>query len=160
MKFTRKAARMLAYISVASAVAIAVITLSDVVGRNLGVPIQGAFELIQLLMILLVFSALPSVTLDREHVAVDIVHEALPFRGQRVATALSSLVSFAVFVFFAVQVWGRGDYLALTGEVTYTLNIALYPFVYLVAGFWAVSALCALIVAVAAIRAMFTRGAT
>jgi TRAP-type C4-dicarboxylate transport system permease small subunit len=120
--------------------AIGAVTLVDVVGRYFGAPLPGAFELVQLAMIVLVFTALPAVSHRREHVTIDIVQMHLPHRLRRAARALVSIACVAVAGFYAVQLFERGAYLARSSETTYNLQIALAPFAYFIAAMWAVTA--------------------
>lgn len=53
--------------------AIVTLTFCDVLGRRLfGVPVYGAHDLTEHLMVIIVFCGLPLVTADREHLVVDL----------------------------------------------------------------------------------------
>ena len=127
--------------SSAMLLAIGAITLVDVTGRYFGMPLSGGFELIQLAMVVLIFTALPAVSYHREHVTVDIVQAHLPVRVKRIARGIVSLASTAVAGFYAIQLYERGAYLGRSSETTYNLQIAVAPFAYFIAVMWAVTAL-------------------
>lgn len=125
--------------------AIGAITLVDVTGRYFGTPLTGGFELIQLAMVILIFTALPAVSYRREHVTVDIVQAHLPARLKRIARGVVSLACTAVAGFYALQLYERGAYLGRSSETTYNLQIAVAPFAYFIGLMWAVTALVFLI---------------
>lgn len=76
---------------------------ADVAGRYLfGKPLPGAIELVQYTMVLVVFAGLPSVTLRRRHISLDLVHGRLGGRWRRLHWALLCTGSAAVL---AVQGW-------------------------------------------------------
>ncbi|MEW5423455.1 TRAP transporter small permease [Amorphus sp. 3PC139-8] len=147
-RWANGAARLLSWISVIAIVLIGAATLIDIVGRYFNHPLYGAFEMIQIAMIFLVFTALPSVTLQREHVTVDLVQSALPSKVRRVLLVLVGLVGAGTCVFYALQLWKRGAYLERTGEVTSNLLVPVYPFVIFMAVMWAITALCFVVLAV------------
>ncbi len=144
-KWSETAARILGLVSVAATLFIGVVTLADVVGRQINMPLFGAFELIQLAMIFLVFTALPAVTLNREHVTVDIAQLVFPARLNRILLLAVDLAGSGVCLFYAVQLWHRSAYLQRTAEVTSNLQIPIHPFVIVMAAMWLVTALTLLV---------------
>lgn len=140
----RGARQLVGHVSTVGAIMLLVIgavTLVDVTGRYFGAPLPGGFELIQLAMVVLIFTALPAVSYRREHVTVDIVQAHLPTRVKRIARGLVSLISVAVAGFYALQLYERGAYLGRSSETTYNLQIAIAPFAYFIALMWAATAL-------------------
>ena len=144
-RVVRRLADHLSTVSALMLLSIGAITLVDVSGRYFGLPLPGGFELIQLAMIVLIFTALPAVSFRREHVTVDIVQAQLSPRLKRVARGIVSLISLAVAGFYAVQLYDRGNYLALSSETTYNLQIAVAPFAYFIAAMWLVTTLVFLV---------------
>ena len=58
--------------------AMMLLVAADVAGRYLiGHPLPGAIELVQYAMVFVVFSALPTVTLKRRHISLDVLHDRL-----------------------------------------------------------------------------------
>lgn len=140
VRVVRRLTDHLSTVSALMLLTIGAITLVDVFGRYFGLPLPGGFELIQLSMIVLIFTALPAVSFRREHVTVDIVQAVLTPGVKRIARSLVSLASLAVAGFYAVQLYDRGRYLALSAETTYNLQIAVAPFAYFISGMWALTA--------------------
>jgi TRAP-type C4-dicarboxylate transport system permease small subunit len=71
--------RVLEWLSIALLLGLMAVTGLNVIGRYfLNAPLRGAFELTEVLLAALVFSALPLVGRADEHVDVDIVTNFLP----------------------------------------------------------------------------------
>lgn len=107
------------------------ITCVDVVGRYiLDAPLNGAFELTEILLAALVFLALPLTTERREHVEVDLLN-VLGDRVNRVLSAFAGLFSAALLATFAWRLASHAWKAAEDGAVTNALEIPLAPFGYL-----------------------------
>ncbi|MCO5073000.1 MAG: TRAP transporter small permease [Rhizobiaceae bacterium] len=154
-KIADLAALALSWISVACVVFIGAATLVDVVGRYFNHPLYGAFEMIQMAMIFLIFTALPAVTLKREHVTVDLVQGVLPARIKHIALSLVGLIGAVVCGFYALQVWARAEYLQQIGETTQNLVLPVYPFVMVIAVMWVATALCFVVLLIEDARRIF-----
>lgn len=141
-KWVTGATRALDWIAVASAIFMGVATLIDVTGRYFNKPLYGGYEMIQMAMIFLIFTALPSATLRREHITIDLVLGSVPDALRRIFVVVASAIGLGVSLFYAVQLWARGEYLQRTGEVTSNLLLPLFPFVFMIAVMWCVTALC------------------
>lgn len=119
--------------------AIMMLTFVDVGGRKFfDSSLPGALELTELLMVAVIFAALPLVSLRGEHVTFDSLDMLLPAGFRRVQQALVDLVVAAMLIFLAWLMWGHAVQMAEYGDVTNRLRIPLYPFVY------AMSVMCAL----------------
>lgn len=123
--------------------AIMLLTLVDVLGRKLfDHSLPGALELTELLMVGVIFAAMPLVSWAGEHVVFDALDERLPpavRRWQsRVVNALCALALGGI----AWLLWGRAGEMLAYGDVTAQLKVPQGPFVY------AMSLLCALSAAV------------
>lgn len=154
-KIADLAALVLSWISVACVVFIGAATLIDVVGRYFNHPLYGAFEMIQLAMIFLIFTALPAVTLEREHVTVDLVQGSLSARLKHITLVLVGLIGAVVCGFYAKQVWTRAEYLQQIGETTQNLVLPIYPFAMFIAVMWVVTALCFVVLLIEDARQIF-----
>lgn len=110
------------------------VTCVDVIGRYfLNAPLNGAFELTEVLLVALVFAALPLTTERREHVEVDLLAFAFGPGTNRVLIAFGGLFSAAVFATFAWRLWVHSAKSAADGAVTNALEIPLAPFGYVAA---------------------------
>lgn len=122
------------------------ITCIDVVGRYfLNAPLNGAFEMTEVLLVALVFAALPLATERREHVEVDLLAFAFGEKANRFLIAFGGLFTAAVFFTFAWRLWLHSAKAAADGAVTNALNIPLAPFGYAAAIACIASALLAIL---------------
>ena len=110
------------------------VTFVDVVARYLfNRPIRGAFELTELILLVLIFAGLPLVSHADEHVTMDFIDRMLPARAVPVLIrAVHGLVA-AVFFFLTWQVLIKAARIAGYGDTTDVLRIAVGPFVYFMA---------------------------
>ncbi len=101
-----------------------IVTVADVVGRGvLNRPFYGAFEATELLMVAVVFLALPSVTWRREHIAVTLFYERMPVRLQSLSTALAEAVAAVACGLLSWRAWLYGERLLNVGERTLELGV-------------------------------------
>ena len=119
------------------------VTCVDVIGRYLfHAPLQGAYELNEILLPMLVFLSLPGITWRDGHVKVSLIDSLLGRRAKAVrdcAFNLLSAAALAVLTWHLILLAGRK---AAIGETAASLGVELAPVAYLVAGTVALSALC------------------
>ena len=104
------------------------LTCADVVMRFFDLPIPGTYEIIGFLGALAVALALAATSMEKGHIAVDLLVNRLPQRGQIFLDAISSLFGLALF---AALTWQSALYaldLRQSGEVSATLGMPVYPF--------------------------------
>jgi len=110
------------------------ITFIDVVLRYIfNAPLRGSFEITELMLVVLIFAALPLVSRREEHVVMDFLDHFLPFGIYRALRALEHIVSAAVMTGMGWLLWQRASKLAAYGDTTSVLRIELAPFVYAIA---------------------------
>ena len=93
-------------------------------------PIAGTYELISFLGTVSAAFAMAHTSLEKGHVAVSLVVRLLP---ERVQGLIGSVTDFFGFFFFALIAWRSalyGNHLRASGEVSLTLQLPFYPFVY------------------------------
>ena len=130
--------------------AIMALTFFDVGGRKLlSNSIPGSLEMTELLMVLVIFAALPLVSLKGEHVVFDSLDTFLKPGFRRVQRALVQLISAVAMLGLAWLMWRTGSDFAGSGETTAQLGIPKYPFIY------GMSVLCALTGVIHALLAIF-----
>lgn len=118
------------------------VTAIDVFGRYLfNSPLQGGYEFTQLLMVSLVFAALPSVTRRTEHITVGLFDNAFRGWALSVRDAIIALTVVGGSAYLAWRLYVLAGRFTAFGDVTATSLIPLAPFAY--AGALAM-ALCAL----------------
>ena len=111
--------------------AIMVLTFFDVGGRKfLDNSIPGSLELTELLMVVVIFAALPLVSLRGEHVLFDSLDAHLPPKVLRLQQAVINLLIAAALLGLAALMWKTGNDFAATGETTAQLKFPKAPFIY------------------------------
>lgn len=113
--------------------AMMVLTCADVVLRLFRRPIPGTYEMVSLLGAMVVSFSLAHTSLKRGHIAVDFVMQKFSSKVQRVTDSISS---FFCTILFGIISWHMVLYavdLQESGEVSMTLQMPVYPFVYAVA---------------------------
>ncbi|MFV0410023.1 MAG: TRAP transporter small permease [Paracoccus sp. (in: a-proteobacteria)] len=134
--------RLLAGISAVLILMLIAVTCIDVIGRYLfDHPIGSAYELTQVLLAALVFTALPLTSADGGHVEVDLALHLLPRRIQILLGRIAGLVSACVLGFFSWRLIGIGFDQIHDGTRLSSLALPLAPLAFLAAASCAVSAL-------------------
>jgi TRAP-type C4-dicarboxylate transport system permease small subunit len=110
------------------------LTFVDVVARYVfNRPIRGAFEVTELLLLVLIFAGLPLVSHADEHVTMDFIDRWLAPAGRGFLNRLMNLFVAALMLFMAWQVWIKAGRIASYGDSTDVLRILYGPFVYFMA---------------------------
>ena len=120
----------------ASAILLAMmlLTVVDVVGRYVfNRPLRGAFELTELMLLVLIFAGLPLVSYADEHVTMDFIDRLLSPRGQLVLRRATQVISAALMLLLAWLVWFKADRIWAYRDATDVLRIVYGPFVYFMA---------------------------
>jgi TRAP-type C4-dicarboxylate transport system permease small subunit len=109
------------------------LTFVDVVARYVfNRPLRGAFEVTELLLLVLIFGGLPLVSHADEHVTMDFIDRLLGrYRAlwQRAVQALCAAIMFLL----TWLVWIKADRISAYGDATDVLRIVYGPFVYFMA---------------------------
>lgn len=153
--------------------ALAVMTLVDVLGRELhGInelgfvsalfgkeplftPLKGADELTVIFMATSTYAVFAGVTWRQEHVAVDLIDMVYPRRWIAAREIVISLLAAAFLAVVAWALWKRAGLMAEYGEVFQYLRLPRAPFIYF---FTAMAALTALVLVTNAARYLAGRG--
>jgi hypothetical protein len=110
--------------------AILVLTFFDVSGRKaLSHSITGSLELTELLMVVVIFAALPLVSLKGEHVVFDSLDTFLPNWIRKIQQGFIQIVCAVLLFGLAYLMWQTGNEFAATGETTAQLKIIKAPFI-------------------------------
>ena len=107
------------------------LTFFDVIGRkaaNHSIP--GSFELTELLMVVVIFAAMPLVSQRGEHVLFDSFDSVMPPAWLKVQKALVNLVCAAAMLGLGWLMWRTGGQFAEAGDTTAQLKLLKAPFVY------------------------------
>jgi TRAP-type C4-dicarboxylate transport system permease small subunit len=107
------------------------LTFFDVGGRKLlDNSIPGSLELTELMMVAVIFAALPLVSMRGEHVTFDSLDGWLPAWARRAQDVIVHLLSAAALLGLAWLMWREGGQFMATGETTAQLKILKAPFIY------------------------------
>ncbi len=119
--------------------AIMALTLVDVAGRKLlNHSITGSLELTEILMVVVIFAALPLVSLHGEHVVFDSLDHLMPAWLRRLQQAVVDLLCAAALGALGWLMADKAVQMASYGDTTAQLQLPLGPFV------WLMAVLCAL----------------
>ena len=123
-------ANRLYWIAGSAIVAMMLLTCTDVVLRYFRKPIPGTYELVCFLGAVAVAFAMAHTSVEKGHVAVSFIVNLLP---QRIQGLIESITTSFGLIFFVLIAWQSVIYandLRLSGEVSLTLELPFYPFVY------------------------------
>jgi len=121
---------------VASAILLAMmlLTVVDVIARYVfNRPVRGAFEVTELMLVVLIFAGLPLVSFSEEHAVMDFVDRVMGARAQRLLRRAVEATSAAFMFLLAWGTWIRADRIWAYRDATDVLRILYGPFVYLMA---------------------------
>ena len=114
--------------------AMMLLTVVDVVARyRLKMPVRGAFEVTELMLVVLIFAGLPLVSFSDEHAVMDFVDRLLGPRGQRALQRVVHVVSAAFMFLLTWLMWLKADRIWAYRDATDVLRILYGPFVYFMA---------------------------
>ena len=114
--------------------AMMLLTVIDVVGRYvLSRPVRGAFEVTELMLVVLIFAGLPLVSFADEHAVMDFIDRVLGPRAQRALIRIVQAANAAFMSLLAWLVWRKADRIWAYRDATDVLRILYGPFVYFMA---------------------------
>lgn len=114
----------------AAIVAMMLLTCADIVLRLFRMPIPGTYELVSFLSAVCVAFAMAHTSVQKGHIAVSVLVQLLPERLQALVDSLTTGLSIALFGLIAWQSFRYAGSLRQAGEVSMTLQLPFYPFVY------------------------------
>ena len=110
------------------------LTVVDVVARYVfNRPLRGAFEVTELMLLVLIFAGLPLVSFSDEHAVMDFVDRLLGLRGQRRLERAVQVLNAAFMFLLTWLVWKKADRIWAYRDATDVLRIVYGPFVYFMA---------------------------
>ena len=122
--------------------AMMLLTVVDVVARyQLKMPVRGAFEVTELMLVVLIFAGLPLVSFSDEHAVMDFVDRLLGPRGQRRLQRAVHVVNAAFMFLLTWLMWLKADKIWAYRDATDVLRILYGPFVYFMAAALAMAGL-------------------
>ncbi len=111
-------------------IAMMLLTCADIVGRLAGSPIKGTVELISFFGAITATFALAYTQIKRDHICVTVLVDMFP-RAVKVSVGIvNDTICMLFSLIAAVQIAKIGRIIFNSGEVTETLRIVFYPFIY------------------------------
>jgi TRAP-type C4-dicarboxylate transport system permease small subunit len=118
------------------------LTLVDVTGRKFfDHSVPGGLEMTEILMVIVIFGALPLVSWRSEHVVFDSLDNFIPERLKRVQARTVHGVCFGLFALMAWLLTRRAERFAEYTEVTVHLQLPMAPVAWVMAVLLALTAL-------------------
>lgn len=105
-----------------------ILTLCDVILRNLGYPITGSMEIIQYGGSIVFGFSIPYGTVLGAQVIVDVITQKLSPGKKRGIEIITRIVGILLFLFIAYNFFAYGLDVRRTGERTASFRIPYYPF--------------------------------
>ena len=116
----------LAGVAGAALLALLALTLADIVGRQLGCPIRGAVDVVQLLACLCASAALPYVTAVKGHIAVEFFFQRFPRPARVFWDTVNRLLVIMLFMYLSWSCFQHGARLFATHAVGLSLNVPIF----------------------------------
>lgn len=121
------------WVAAAAVIAMMLVTTLDVLLRALRSPIPGAYECAGLFSALAVAFSLAYTSIEKGHIAVEVLVQRLPVRTQALVQALNAGIAAVLFSVVTWQLVCYGIQVHRAGEVSLTTALPIYPFVFGVA---------------------------
>ena len=114
--------------------AMMLLTAVDVVARYVfSRPVRGAFEVTELMLLVLIFAGLPLVSYADEHALMDFIDRLLGAGAQGLLERLVQAACAAIMFLLAWLIWLKADRIWAYRDATDVLRITYGPFVYFMA---------------------------
>lgn len=109
------------------------LTVADVILRTFKRPIVGTYELVGLLGALVIGFAIPQTSRTLGHVVMDFVTSKLGGGTRSVLRIVTRFLAICLFVIIGWNMFKLGNDYWISGEVTPTLQLPMYPVCYAIA---------------------------
>jgi len=117
----------------AAVVFIMLLTTADVILRFFRCPIPGTYEIVGFTGSAVIAFSLPYTSIQKGHIAVEFLVQLFPWRARVIINIINASASMVLFAIIAWQSAKYAQSLRIAGEVSSTLQMPTYPFVYGVA---------------------------
>ena len=126
----QQVSKYLNYISMAALTFMMFLTVADVLLRAGGRPLIGTYEVVGLCLGIVIGFTMPTVSLDRAHVFMEIVLEKLGPKHKAILQTFTRILSILLFLIIGYNLFSVGNEIRLSGEVSPTIQLPLYPVAY------------------------------
>ncbi len=117
----------------AALIALTLLATANVGLRIVRAPVSGAYEIVSFLGAVVTAGALGYTQKRKDHIVVDILSDRFPAPVKRALDGASHAVTLVLFAIVAWRTYAWGRQLMQTGELSETLKVPFYPFVFAVA---------------------------
>ncbi|MFO7568505.1 MAG: TRAP transporter small permease [Smithellaceae bacterium] len=128
-KYITRAGNGLNTVACAALIAMMLLSTADVVLRFFNKPIPGTYELVGFLGTVIVSFALAFTSMEKGHIAVDILASKLPQRVQFAIESFNNFIGMGLFGLIAYQAVIYAMDIKRSGEVSLTLQMPVFPFI-------------------------------
>ncbi|OSP54886.1 TRAP transporter small permease [Pseudoruegeria sp. SK021] len=126
-KKTDPLARAGLWLACVALIALMMVIVGDVVSRNLfGRPVRGAYDLVSIFLLIMIFSGMASVVAQRSEILIDIIDGALSTRTTRALKLLASVTTVAMCVFLLVAMVSPAVSAYRYGDRSLELNLPVW----------------------------------
>ena len=116
-------------------VALAALTLLDVIGRYvIDLPVRGAVELTEALMVGVIFTGIVLATQAHQHVTVDLIATRFGPAGRRIQKAMSLVLAVVVSALLGAVTWSQALSAQEFSDKTTILHLPMAPLVFFMSG--------------------------
>jgi TRAP-type C4-dicarboxylate transport system permease small subunit len=106
------------------------LTVADVLMRAGGHPILGTYEMVALSLAIVIGFSMPTVSLDRGHVYMEIILDKLSKRNKAMMNTFTRILCIILFAIIGYNLFTIGNEFHISGEVSSTLKIPFFPVSY------------------------------
>ena len=120
--------RVIALIGLAGLLILSGITVGEVLIRWIfKFPIQGVFDLSQLVIVIIISTCLPMVSAQRRHITVRLAGTLVGPRGRAMLEAFGDLITMLIFSLMTWQLWMYTNELSAVNEATWLMHWPVAP---------------------------------
>ena len=130
----RRGVRVLNGVGLLALAVLALVTVTDVVGRYVfNRPLLGALELSELMMVFLAFGCFAHTDLQNGHVDVDVLVARFSPRGRAACETFAAILGAGLWGLIAWRTAMQAQKVRVVNEVTSNLSLPAHPFIWVAA---------------------------
>lgn len=140
-KFVTVCSKWVNYVACLALAIMVVIVLADIIGNKLfKTPVPGGIELVSYFSVIAISFAIAETQLAHGHIEVEMLVTRLPKKAQKIIATFVYLLSITLFIILCIRSFKYGTALQASGEVSMTMALPYYPFV------WAMGFSCIVVI--------------
>ena len=140
-KFVTACSKWVNYVACLALAVMVVIVVADIIGNKLfKTPVPGGIELVSYFSVIAISFAIAETQLAHGHIEVEMLVTRLPKTAQKIIATFVYLLSITLFIILCIRSFKYGTALQASGEVSMTMALPFYPFV------WAMGFSCIVVI--------------